>query len=1480
MATTTEAPRPEAKHYVDYEEYVDFQLEKTRSSIKLTDIFTTLTALAVAVIGYLLVFVVFDQWVLEGGFGYAARVSLLCVLLAGVLGTLTWRVFLPLIRRIHPLYAARVIEKSDPNLKSNLVNFVDVRQSNAQSAPVVLRAMEKRAAVELSHIDVEEAVDRRPLLRIAYALLAVVVVCALYIIFSPKDPFASVRRALLPTAAIEVATETTITEVVPEDMKVPARTILTVTAEIRGKDADTAQILFTTADHKYVNYPVEMKRDEPTLPRFSGVLNGENGRGLLQSLTYRIVAGDARSREYTITVIQPPSARIDEVQYEFPKYMELENRKSAEGHIDGWEGAAVTVKATANVPVKSARIVLTDTEDPQAKGEEISMFVSDGTNLSATWKLEFRSDGTAPRYYHVAVTTEKRETDPDPTQYTLRIRPDQRPEVALLAPTSDLEMPANGVVPLIIQAADPDFQLRSIALKAERNGESILDKRLFDDRFPSPTISGKYDFPLAPLKLTEGETIQFWIEAKDNKQPTANRTTTPRINVHIGKPASAKEVEQQLAEEKKKQDQLAQAGDQQNPERPDASPPAESGDETKPEKPRPREPGEPRERRKPNDQQPDNEPDAAPGQPQKDDRRPGEKNRPDTIQEALQKLLQKEQEEEQRPGDEQQKQEQPQQQPEEGKNAAEKGSKQPGAGQRQQNGEKSPESNPKNSNQNNGGKQSDAAAGRERPKPGDRTPGKDEKPGQDPRTKSEKNDPQQSKAGKNDREKTQPKGGKQTGDNRGGAGQADDENPSNKPDGQQPDKSPKTADPKSAAGEKKDGAGEKNAGQQKPVEQNPEKADDGKHPAAGKQPGDKDQPADDEPEKSAKKDGTKTGARNDDTASSNPDSKDQGKRDPGKKDDAEKPGDQGDKTDQADGKNKPSKPDQAGGDAQKPGAEDKPSTEQKNSPQGGAGKDDSKPSDPAGNPKDASKGKGSKSNSDMPAGDPQGGDEGGRKTKRTDDEKGRQARDAAENGEEKPADDSPDAVKKKADGTEAGEATGDQDGDPQAPKAGDKVMKKPGSEPGAKKKSQGDSDPEVKKTGDKRPPEEGSSGSSADPDKAKRAPDGKDPTDRPGKLDDPQSPDRPDLKKNRDPEKRPGQPPDGGNRDLKGEGSKNQQSKQSDAGENGGGQTADQGKRGANQTGPGDQSDEAGATDSAKKITGKSGSKKGEGSKTQPTDEKGERDTSPGNERGKEPSSKKSQGKSSDQPGKSGDESGEPGSQDSKGETGKPGSAKSGGKSGKSGKDGAGNQSGTNPDARKSDGQGSQPGKPGNSGNSSRGAGIQSRPGEGDEPGEGNGGPSDGKNPKPRDVSGDDEPPTPEEDEANLEHARKATNLVLTRLKEQLDRGEVDQKLLEELGWKDRKDLDRLVKFLDQGLNNRDDDNSPDALARKQQFEEVLKSLRLGNETGSRSGGAGTTRRIHALDTRNVPVPPEYRRLYESYTRSLSKNPDPAAKKK
>ena len=1439
----SQARPSDAKHYVEYEEYVDFQLEKTRSIVKRTDILTTLTTLAVAVIAYLFVFVVFDQWIIAGGFSYTARVLLLSLVTAVVTGTLVLRVLFPLLKQVHPLYAARVIERSDPQLKSNLVNFVDVKMSNAESAPVVLKSMQKRAAVELSHIDVEEAVDHRPLLRVAYALLAVVIIAAVYIVWSPKDPFASVRRALLPTSPIEVATETTISDVNPDgDSAVPARTVVTIEAEVRGKDANHAQVLYTTHDHKYVDQIVEMRRIDENLTRFRGVLNGENGRGLLQSLTYRIVAGDAHTRDYVVNVIQPPGARIDEVHYAFPTYMQLEEKTTSVGDIDGWEGAVVTVKATANVPIKTAMIVLSDTEDVHAKGEETMMQIADGTRLSASWKLEFRSDGTSARFYHIDVKTDKGEVDPDPTVFTFRIRPDQRPEAALLAPAGDLTMPANGTIPLVIQASDPDFQLRSVTLKAERNGEAFLDQRLFEERELGQSFRGTHDFRLDPLRLTPGESFLFWIEVKDNKQPTANRANTPRIKVDIGKPVTTAEAQKQLAEEKQKQqDQLAKASEANNSDDVQKPQPREA-DEAKPDDAQPRpdrpepsgeKPADPKRAQKQPDQE--NSGDDVSEEPGD---KPGRKaQKKATEEEALQRLLKK----------------QPREQPDD--------QQQPANDEKQ-----ADQTNKTDGHQSDRGKGSKAGQ-------------KSDKPD---RAKS-KQDQSKTKAGSND-------------------------NGDNKDDGAQPGDSPKPADSKPKvkpnAGDQKnqsdENTGDKPAAGKKAVGLKPgddkDAADDEKDPgeqngsadkkgAGKKDTGSKEKGKDganksDAAKKDAGHDAGKEGASDDDAAKDDSNGGD-AKQGDAEQGDADKP----DAGKNADGKKDGGKKD-SGSPQDMPDSAEKPAADQKQKAQGGAGQKGAADSDAASNSKDQSKAKGSPGKSDKPAGDQQAGDGKGEKTQKQGDGPAKASDDPNPSGKEEPAEDDPNAKKNKATGNETGEATGNEEADPDATQANNDLKKKEGSQEGARKSSAG-SDPKAKKTGQKRQPQDGTKQGSPDADNAERAPDGKKPTEQPGELDEPGSKTAAEKQAD-DSEKRPGQPPDVGNKkDDPGDGrKKGQKSDQPQAGEKGSSAATDKGKKGANKPGAGDKGDAEGNTDPTTQKTGQPGDKKeGPGSTSKPSEDgQGQKKDGPGGEKGQKSSPQSGQGQEGDQPGeegaggeksagKKGQPGGKQGAKDSGGK--ESGGKESGGKAGTGGNEGQGEagKPGSKPGNSKgqADGQPAKPGKPGD-GQRQSGSGASSLPpNDGKQNGAGQG--ADVENAKPRERSAD-EPTTPEDEEANLEAARKATNLVLQRLKSQLERGEVDQELMDELGWKDKKDVERFVKFLEKGMGQQGDDHSPEAEARRMQFEETLKSMDLSSDTQRRNGSTGKERAIEQIGAKNAPVPREYEKVWQSYTRSLSKQGD------
>jgi hypothetical protein len=247
------------------------------------------------VAGYLLAFVVADQWVVDGGFGYWPRVVMLTAIIGFIGFWMSSRIVLPYWKRVTALYAARELEQTQPGLKSSLLTLVDLKHAGREVAPHVLSAMEKRAALQLSQIDVEHAVDRRPLMRLAYALFGVVLAFCLYTVLSPKPIGASILRALIPVADVGVATRTRILKVEPGQTTILARSQLEVTVDLGGEIPPEATLLYTTRDRSLVDEPVILRDTGEGLNRFRGSLSGPNGRGLLQDFQYRVTAGDAES---------------------------------------------------------------------------------------------------------------------------------------------------------------------------------------------------------------------------------------------------------------------------------------------------------------------------------------------------------------------------------------------------------------------------------------------------------------------------------------------------------------------------------------------------------------------------------------------------------------------------------------------------------------------------------------------------------------------------------------------------------------------------------------------------------------------------------------------------------------------------------------------------------------------------------------------------------------------------------------------------------------------------------------------------------------------------------------------------------------------------------------------------------------------------------------------------------------------------------
>ncbi len=1549
------------RQYVNFEEFIDFHLQKTRTQVKATDVATAVVLCALGLLSYVLLFVVADHWLIPGGWPGLARWGMLTVVLGIITSLVVRRVIYPLSRSVNSLYAAREIERTDPSLKGTLLTFVDLKESGREQAGdgAVARAVEKKAAVGLSKVDVDHAIDRLPLLRLSYALLAVVAVSCLYVVLSPKDPFPSVRRALLPASEVSVATRTTISDLSPGDMTLPARSQLTVEADVRGQFVGPVQLLYTTADRSFVDQPLEMRRIDEGLPRFRGLIAGPNGKGLLQDLTYRIEAGDARTVDYAVRVVQPPSARVDEIRLVHPNYMQISPKTSPGGAIDGWEGAQVTLKATANMPVKSAVILLFDSEDAFArneKGEQISSVrIDKGTDLTATWNLSLRSDGTFARYYRLQVETANGARDPEPTQYPIKIRPDQPPEIALLHPTSDLERPANITLPLAIQASDADFGLRTIALRMEKNGEGLPDVRLFEDQELGQSIRGRYDWDLARMGLKAGDVVQFWLEARDTKQPNANKRVTNRLNLKIVPPVSPQEAKQQLAEDKQaQQDQLAQADPErdQPPEAPAEAKPEEgeapqpAGAPARPEAPRPK--GDNK-----NDAA-ENDPPAAEKADQPEAKKPdaptAEEKQPADDSKALERFIRELEQEQQRQGNPDQPAEKPEGEPgAEGDNqpgkpdgdrpAADRPNQQPpgksppGKSQPEQNnpgkkqpGVKQPQQGegaaPQPGQAENGGQpkgeppanQPGRKTGGEnrpskQPNPNDSSdtepaePGKApsqtrERPGTDEATGA--NSPTPSNNGKpSPNRSTNPKGPPEKGGKPGeatepatqepGAGKPGDKTPGDKKPGEKTLGNDEAGDDK--AGEKQ--AGDKPGRSQKPgmndrtgtaaepSESDPSKP--GTKPAGEpKETGEPGEPGEGQSEKNDSRPGQKPGdkagqprAKPGETPSGKgpgpKPAEEPGTNEPrpegdpsapreqpaanesgqGSEKPSKKPGDG--KRDRGDGVEKPkSKPGQndepmpegvkpdEGGDAAgeaggkpdmgakpKPGEAPKPGAEQPEPGQPGAPKPTEKP----GRPEGKSAAEGDKPNAED--GDPQAGDPAdkpGNKPEKAPGKPGSPKEGAGDKPSEKPA--GQPSAKPGEDG-EPGDPSADK---PEGGKAGQKPAGKPG-QPDQK------APPGGEKTDGMEDGKDGAAGQNAEQGGEKEGASGK----KPGQPGSPSG--KPGQSESGDGQ--PGEQPAGQGKPGQGKPGEGKPGQ----GKPGQGK-AGEGKPGEGKPGPGDAgSDDGGGNSPA-------GEKPGAMPDKNQPDGKAAQEGSPED---KQPDSK-------GEPGKAGEKANGGGQ--------KPGGEQGGGKE-SGAKDAGGQKDGVQPGKSGGQGQpgGSTPsGKGGQSGNGSGGTsdspngdiGTTDRP-RGDRDRRGEGGDRPGE-------EGDSDRPVPGEaltkdekaDAAKLEYTKKASNLVLQRLKEQLERGEVDPETLKELGWTKEelaKFVDRLEKRMEAAGGEED---SPEAVARRMQFEEELKQLRVGNDVKKRTESGAVQRRTN-ITNKQAPVPPELRDQYDAYTKGLSK---------
>jgi hypothetical protein len=125
------------------------------------------------------------------------------------------------------------------------------------------------------------------------------------------------------------------------------------------------------------------------------------------------------------------------------------------------------------------------------------------------------------------------------------------------------------------------------------------------------------------------------------------------------------------------------------------------------------------------------------------------------------------------------------------------------------------------------------------------------------------------------------------------------------------------------------------------------------------------------------------------------------------------------------------------------------------------------------------------------------------------------------------------------------------------------------------------------------------------------------------------------------------------------------------------------------------------------------------------------------------------------------------------------------------------------------------------------------------------------------------------EEEANREHAEQSVELALRYLEDQLDTEEVDQELLDRLGWSEA-DVERFVQEWRRMQADSRSFTPEEESEEENEWGEAIDALGLRPSGTRRQGGTNASDQIHAIESHRFDSPPSWQERFEAYTQGMA----------
>jgi hypothetical protein len=455
----------------------------------------------------------------------ARKINLISIqLLSGICGL--WTIISLITQRKNDEELALTVEKHYKNFDSRLISSIQFHKGKAtipENAPIeMIHSMIREAEIESGRFKLNKIVNFKKTARAILLLL---------IVLSASGGLAFLNRNSIPTLLqrafgkeIAIPRDTRIIKT-PQIKKVGIGDDVTMDFFVETKKSSELKGILKIHYSSNQKMNLMLTKDENIDGKYSAII-----KDIPESFTYNASIDDARTDKYEVIALERPQIKGLTATQKYPEFTKQESSEHVPGDFTFFPGSTVTLNLSSTKELKSGKIRFIE-ED---KGIPL---IIDSANKSAG-SVTFTVPSNDLSGFSIFLTDQDEMESSSNSIYKVTLLSDLAPQIRITYPKRAEELVTRKAKFLIKYEANDRFGIAAVNLRYQRSGSDPSSISITDLKTEPKKISDQFDWDLSSLSpgLTEGDEIEYWLEASDQNTAGPNVGSSERLLLRVVTP--------------------------------------------------------------------------------------------------------------------------------------------------------------------------------------------------------------------------------------------------------------------------------------------------------------------------------------------------------------------------------------------------------------------------------------------------------------------------------------------------------------------------------------------------------------------------------------------------------------------------------------------------------------------------------------------------------------------------------------------------------------------------------------------------------------------------------------------------------------------------------------------------------------------------------------------------------------------------------